>query len=153
MKIIIFSDSHRSVEPMITAVNIEKPDVIIHLGDHDADADVLGRSFPGIIMYSVAGNCDFASLSHRRIITEIGGIRFFLTHGHDYGVKFGYEKAVNTAMAAQAEILLFGHTHKEVFFETEGLTVINPGSIGNGRRPYGIVTIKDGFVYEQKYLI
>lgn len=76
----------------------------------------------------------------------------FMTHGHEYGVKFGMEKAVNTAMTAGADVLLFGHTHAEIFGERGGLTVINPGSVGNGRRPYGILVIKDKKLnYEQKY--
>jgi len=152
VKIIIFSDSHRSVEPMKTAVTLEKPDVIIHLGDIEGDASELSRAYPEILMYNVSGNCDFIPFAPRRIITDIGGVRFFMTHGHEYGVKFGYEKAVNTAMTAGAEVLLFGHTHNEVFFEAGGLTVINPGSVGNCRNPYGVMTVGDGFAYEQKYL-
>ena len=37
-KLLILSDSHRNIQNMVEAVEIEKPDMIIHLGDHYRDA-------------------------------------------------------------------------------------------------------------------
>ena len=41
MRIVVFSDSHGSVEPMLHAVREEKPDLVLHLGDHARDAEAL----------------------------------------------------------------------------------------------------------------
>jgi len=138
---------------MEKAVRREQPDAVFHLGDVEGDAEELGRRFPGLVIYNVAGNCDFLPMAPRRIVTELGGVRFFLAHGHEHGVKYGYEKFVNTAMTAGADVALFGHTHRAVCFEADGMIVANPGSAAGAGGPYGIVTIRDGkAVYEQKTL-
>ena len=46
------------------------------------------------------------------------------------------------ACCAGADILLFGHTHRQVFFDVNGLTVMNPGSVDRGY--YGVIEIKAG---------
>ena len=38
MKLLVLSDSHKRMQYMYQAVEREKPDLIIHLGDHDRDA-------------------------------------------------------------------------------------------------------------------
>ena len=65
-----------------------------------------------------------------------------MTHGHKYNVKLGYDSIVNMACCAGADILLFGHTHRQVFFDVNGLTVMNPGSVDRGY--YGVIEIKAG---------
>ena len=51
------------------------------------------------------------------------------------------------AQEQQADIFLFGHTHK-IFSETRnGVAMLNPGSIGDYRYPtYGIVEIINGSI-------
>ena len=63
MKILVFADSHRFVQPMVDAVTAELPDQIIHLGDVEPDAEELRRLFPRVPVASVPGNCDFGSTS------------------------------------------------------------------------------------------
>ena len=58
MKILILSDSHGCVEAMETVVAREKPQAMVHLGDLWADGKQLGKLFPDIPLYQVAGNCD-----------------------------------------------------------------------------------------------
>ena len=43
---------------MAYAVEQEKPDAVLHLGDHTDDAHDLGRAFPGLAIISVRGNND-----------------------------------------------------------------------------------------------
>ena len=151
MKILIFSDSHRDVETMDALVREEKPDYIFHLGDLEADAIELGRRFYDIPLCSVPGNCDLMPFGQKRLIFDMCGRKFFVTHGHGYGVKTSFGPLVNTAMTAGADIVLFGHTHKPYYDDIDGVLVINPGSVGTGSRTYGVLTIKDGEVsYENK---
>ncbi len=151
MKILVLSDSHRNLPPMETAVLTEKPDQIIHLGDHESDAEDLGRFFPRIPVCSVAGNCDMFSDGTRFKLVTFAGKKLFLTHGHHYGVKTGLDALVNTALAAGADAVLFGHTHRPYYAQIEGVPVINPGSIGMGGRTYGVLTIENGrMTYEGK---
>lgn len=48
MKLLILSDSHGEQEFMQLAVRRERPDAVIHLGDHCADADRLAEEFCGL---------------------------------------------------------------------------------------------------------
>ena len=151
MKILVFSDSHRNVSAMEAAVIDERPDYIFHLGDMESDADELRRLFPRIPVASVTGNCDFGRSGERYLLFELRGKRFFLTHGHFYGVKLSLDGLVNTALTAGADAALFGHTHSPYYAQVSGMMVINPGTVGMGRRTYGVLTIKDGaMTYEGK---
>ena len=51
-KILVLSDSHRNFDPMVQAVKLEKPDMIIHLGDHYKDAMSLHGVFPDIPLHA-----------------------------------------------------------------------------------------------------
>lgn len=151
MKILVFSDSHRNIEPMVYAVEEERPDAVIHLGDLESDAAELERRFPALTICGVSGNCDLMPLSPRRILITFGGKTIFAAHGHTYGVKSDYGAIINAAMTAGADILLFGHTHQAMERELPGLLMINPGSVGTGGRTYGVLTLENGAVsYEKK---
>ena len=46
---------------------------------------------------------------------------------------------------AGAKLGLYGHTHQPLCRWTDGLTLLNPGSIGYGLRPtFALVTLKNG---------
>lgn len=144
MKILVFSDSHGQTAAMLRAVAAEAPELILHLGDHDSDCAPLQKNFPGIRIEQVRGNCDPGSdLPEVRQIT-CGLLKIFMTHGHRYQVKMGDELAVNTAICAGADVLLYGHTHAAAAYVRHGLQVMNPGSIGYGRGTYGVIEIFDG---------
>lgn len=66
-------------------------------------------------------------------VMELEGKRILMTHGHRYGVKSGYLRAVYAAKEQQADILLFGHTHRAECFQEEGLWVLNPGAAADGQ--------------------
>ena len=62
------------------------------------------------------------------------------------------------AVTRNADIVMFGHTHKPYFSQKDGLTVLNPGSLSyprqDGRKPsYMVMEIdEEGKAhYEQKY--
>ena len=126
MKILVFSDSHRCVEPMTMAADLEKPDYIIHLGDLESDAVELNRRFYDIPLCSVPGNCDLMPFGQKRLIFDLAGKKFFVTHGHLYNVKSTYDALINTALTAGADVALFGHTHTPFEAVVAGLLVANP---------------------------
>ena len=135
MKAAVFSDSHGETSLMMEAVRRTRPDVIIHLGDHDRDAVELRHAFPEIPLYSVCGNCDLMPLAPARDTVPLGPVKAFITHGHLYSVKFGrVDSLVYAAMEAGANIALFGHTHEPMNEQIGGVHIINPGTAGKGRR-------------------
>ena len=143
MKLLVFSDSHRSLIGMRLAVEAENPDYAIHLGDLENDAHLLGQEYPQLAIASVPGNCDGFVFSPLQKLVTYGGIRILMSHGHVWGVKGGYGGAICAAHACDARIVLFGHTHVPYCQQDEdGLWVLNPGSIRDSGS-YGIITIND----------
>ncbi len=144
MKILVFSDSHRSVSPMVQAIEGEKPEQVIHLGDLMEDAEELTYWFPQLPVCMVPGNCDgWTTVPLIKRIT-LQGKSILLSHGHLWGVKSGYDTALYEGRKAGADVLLFGHTHRPLCERTEdGLWVMNPGT---SRSSYGTIQIRDGEV-------
>ena len=142
MKILVFSDSHRSVAGMLSAVADEAPDQIIHLGDLEEDAEAVSYAYPRIPLCMVPGNCDGWTTHALKKQITLDGVRILLSHGHLWGVKGSYDAAVADARACQADILLFGHTHRPLCRQLEdGLWMLNPGS---ARTTYGVIELDRG---------
>ncbi len=134
MRILILSDSHGDVKSMQLAVERTKPDQIIHLGDCWRDAEALKERFPLLPVAQVPGNCDACDLRARgpeqRLLT-LEGHKVLITHGHRYHVKSGLLALSYAAREVGAELCLFGHTHIQHQESFDGLTLLNPGSIGS----------------------
>lgn len=128
MRIGVISDTHRYTGVIKKVIKVfENPDVIIHLGDNVQDVSAIEAIYKGKII-NVKGNCDFMPDGPGEIFEEIGGKKFFITHGHKYDVKFGIEKLKYRASELGADVVLFGHTHiSKIVFEN-GVWYINPGS-------------------------
>ena len=157
----VFSDSHQrsyyalEVFERLSACGGRAIDKALFLGDGLYD---IGDYVPkDCTLLSVSGNCDlFSSLFggdgemiQPEILTEIGGLRIFMTHGHNYSVKGGHGAAVARARRLDADILLFGHTHSPFtdYLPPDGafnkpLYVMNPGALRDGC--FGVITISDG---------
>ncbi len=157
-KIIVLSDSHGNVNNMIYAVRQEKPDMIIHLGDCWGDAQRLQREFPQIPMERVPGNCDYVNERLSRIL-RIEGFDVFLCHGHMYHVKMDMSALQYAAQEQHIQVVLFGHTHKVYYAKHNGITYLNPGSIGapGFRNPpsYGLLTLdeaRDNITVDVRYI-
>ena len=77
------------------------------------------------------------------MLTELGGHRILMMHGHTRSVKHTTMNARYAAREAGADILLFGHTHYSMVDYDGTLYVMNPGSIGDYHVPtYGVITIE-----------
>lgn len=126
MKILVVSDSHGNVGTILTAIDREKPDVLMHLGDGLNDlADI---KFNGQI-YGARGNCDL-----NRRVKPMGKVEYdkqiiLYMHGNEFDLHKNYEKLIGFAKMQGANIVLFGHTHKAEYFTRDGIVFLNPGSI------------------------
>ena len=144
MKFIVFSDSHGDVDHMIRSVRLENPALCFFLGDGEYDLTRLQRRFPSLPVNAVRGNCDLRSTLPRALTCAAGGVRIFATHGHLYGVKHDpiYRELCEAALAENADVVLFGHTHEPFRDRTMGMELLNPGSIGPTTRPsYGLILL------------
>ena len=146
MKILIFSDSHGELSNMKSAIEREKPDYVFHLGDHDLDGEELEFDFPTLPVTGVRGNCDYRSDTPLTRLISLGGHRFFLCHGHTFGVKEGLLRAAYAAMEQKADFLLYGHTHTAYYDrDPAGLVILNPGACGYGpSASYGRIILEGG---------
>lgn len=142
LRFLVFSDTHGLREPMRELYKLYPNDGIIHLGDYIADARWLMDYTGGHPVYQVKGNCDYAAAGPEEQLLELGGVKFLLMHGHRYQVKSGYGGALAEAKRQGAQVLLFGHTHIPFLEERDGILMMNPGSLRNPCREYGIIEIE-----------
>lgn len=143
MKICICSDSHGNSVGLQDALEIERPQVLLFLGDGERDfrdVDIPG----GTRVISVAGNCDYMSPEPPWRLIELAGKRIFFTHGHTFGVKFGTERLLARGKEAGADLVLHGHTHQMDVQEADGMILLCPGSIGVQTRNYAVAEIENG---------
>jgi len=138
------SDSHGSKDNLLIAAERETPHYVLHLGDCERDCSVLQRDFPSTPLRSVRGNCDPFSQMPQTDFIILDSKRILMTHGHLFGVKTGYAKVFNYAADQSADILLFGHTHIPHHEVWQGITILNPGSIGYPPKSYAVIDINDG---------
>ena len=147
MKVCVFSDSHGYAGNMMTAIELEKPDLCFFLGDGERDIARVIEEYPDLPVYAVKGNCDFRSDLKKLLIFNVEGVIIFATHGHLSNVKYEEELRTLTYQAkeAGADIALFGHTHYQYLSENDGVTLLNPGTIGYGYYcSYAVLNIENG---------
>ncbi len=170
MKILIVSDSHRMNGNLKIAIDREKPDMLIHLGDiEDAERTVaLWAGAPKTPCVFIKGNCDRYSGSGElrdRAVFPLKGHKFYCCHGHREYVNYDLTTLCIEAATEECDIALFGHTHapydswgdavkdtnhnyKEIDpYASAGIRVLNPGSIslprGGSPRTYMVMEMKD----------
>ncbi len=145
-RIVVFSDTHHHLDYAISFLdNLSSYDMIIHLGDNVSDAEKIKKLYPDVPLIAVCGYNDFHSRNapvEREYVT--GGVKLFFTHGHKYGVKFGYERIFFRAEELNAGVALFGHTHIPLCVRENGILLLNPGGYNSAQRSAGIVEIEDG---------
>lgn len=148
MRAIIFSDSHKQFNSMMEAIERFGPvDMIIHAGDVQRDVEDLEIMYPKTPVVSVKGNNEsyFCDVAEDRFF-EFDGVKIFLTHGHNYGVKYSTAKLFKYAEKLGAQLCIFGHTHKKMKEHIGDVVMFNPGSAS---RSCGILeTYENGFSVE-----
>ena len=144
MRAAVFSDTHHNTAPMLEAVRRCRPDLIIHLGDHDRDTLCLEEQFPDIPLYRVSGNCDFAPIAPLADIVPLGDVKALICHGHSYNVDWGLDALAYAAEERGCRLALYGHTHRASQEQLGGVQLVNPGTAGKGRRlTWALVEVLD----------
>ena len=156
MKILCFSDTHGRVLSMYEAVQSEQPDVVLHAGDSEDSfetlEELLQKEQPHIECHGVLGNCDrnqdLASRGlHQRAYTELltlNSKRILLLHSHQFPelrMRDDYSKALAYAQEQRADVLVFGHTHRQERLDLGGVIFVNPGATQWG--DYAVITLSD----------
>ena len=146
MKLLVFSDSHGSIREMLRITELEKPDMAVHLGDSVSDARQLCEAFPDLDFRMVPGNAysDLLCGAGPNELFIVENHRIFMTHGHHYRVKNGYDALFAAGEAHHADLILCGHTHVAVILESGFSRLMNPGSVAYGRdgmATYGVAEI------------
>ena len=123
MKLAILSDTHGLLRPEV-AEHLKTADAILHGGDVNKPGivDQLERYAP---LYVVRGNNDkewAEQLPHDLTVT-LGGVTFYLVHN---------KKEVPADLTG-VDAVVFGHSHKYLLEEKDGVLWLNPGSCGPRR--------------------
>lgn len=142
MEYIVLSDTHGEIELIKKVLEIHK-DIknIIFLGDVLSDVSFL--NFSNYNLVCVKGNCDFFVNMETEKVLKFKKITLLLTHGHNFLVKSGTNKLKNYAAQIGANVVLYGHTHKQEYKIEDGITLINVGSL-KSEKSYGILSVTDG---------
>ena len=134
MKILVVSDTHGRDRELEKAVEREAPfDRLIHCGDVEG-REIFIEALADCPCCIVSGNNDFFCDLPREQEITIGGKKALVTHGHYYGVSIDLSGIADEARSRGCEIVFFGHTHKPVVTEKDGVLVINPGSLSYPRK-------------------
>ena len=134
MKILVVSDTHGRDRELETTVEREAPfDKLIHCGDVEG-REIFIEALADCPCCIVAGNNDFFCDLPREQEITIGGKKALVTHGHYYGVSIDLSGIADEARSRGCEIAFFGHTHKPVVGQKNGVLVINPGSLAYPRQ-------------------
>ena len=123
MKLAILSDTHGLLRPEV-AEHLKTADAILHGGDVNKPGivDQLEQYAP---LYIVRGNNDkewAEQLPHDLTIT-LGGVTFYMVHN---------KKEVPADLTG-IDAVVFGHSHKYLLEERDGVLWLNPGSCGPRR--------------------
>lgn len=149
MRIGITGDTHGSIEAMEKIAKRKmKLDLWLHTGDFYSDADKLEEMVKTPVE-AVLGNNDFAnaSVEYEKTFSHLGH-KIFLTHGH----KYTSSKLLYKAKEAEANIVVYGHTHIFEVLWFEDILFINPGSPayprGRSRSSFAVLELFENIMPE-----
>lgn len=125
----LISDTHGMVRASVHGA-LAGVELILHAGDVGGDAilDELEVIAPVLAVY---GNTDvpFDPRLAASIDREFGGVRVHVSHGHELGSPTP-EKLLERY---PADVIVYGHTHKQLVVRADGRLVVNPGAAGARR--------------------
>jgi putative phosphoesterase len=125
----LISDTHGLVRPDVHTA-LAGVELILHGGDvgDDAILDELELIAP---VRAVYGNTDAPGRARLTdaIDIEIGGVRIHVSHGHEVGSPTP-EKLLGRY---DADVIVYGHTHRQLVVNAGGRWVVNPGAAGQRR--------------------
>src|SRR5262245_27071208 len=125
----LISDTHGLVRPDVHTA-LAGVELILHAGDVGGD-EILDELELIAPVRAVYGNTDVPGnprLSESIELT-IDGVRIHVSHGHETGSP----TPAKLLARYDADVIVFGHTHRQLIANAEGRWVVNPGSAGARR--------------------
>ncbi len=129
MRIGLISDTHGLVRPQVLLV-LKGVDRILHAGDVGG-RDVLALLARVAPVEAVFGNVDVPGdpqLSNF-LSERIEGLTVHVSHGHE----LGSPTPARLLARYDADVLVYGHTHRPLIHRAGARLVVNPGSAGPRR--------------------
>lgn len=125
----LVSDTHGLVRPQVHEA-LAGVELILHAGDVGGD-DVLAELGTIAPVLAVWGNTDATGTPglSREIVREIGGVTIHVSHGHE----LGSPTPARLLAAYPHDVLVYGHTHRQLVTRAGGRLVVNPGAAGPRR--------------------
>jgi uncharacterized protein len=125
----LISDTHGLIRPDVHTA-LAGVELILHAGDVGGE-EILDELQLIAPVRAVRGNTD--PTDDRRmpasIETEIDGIRVHVSHGHEVGSP----TPAKLLEHYDADVIVYGHTHKQLIANVGSRWVVNPGSAGPRR--------------------
>lgn len=144
MRILVVSDTHGDFYSLNRAITAQPTaEVIVHCGDGEDQYQYMKDTLRDKMVVGVRGNCDWGSTLPGVETLRINRKTIFVTHGHLYNAKYTLSQMVYAAQEQQADVLLFGHTHRAMTDYVDGLYMMNPGSCRGYDASYGYIDITD----------
>lgn len=125
----LISDTHGLVRPQVHRA-LAGVALILHAGDVGGD-EVLDELDLIAPVHAVYGNTDTPGDPRLReaIDRTIGGVSIHVSHGHEVGSPTPARLLERYA----AQVIVYGHTHRQLVTQVDGRIVINPGAAGARR--------------------
>ena len=140
----LISDTHGLVRPAVHEA-LKGVEIILHAGDVGG-SEILAELRLIAPVRAVFGNTDPPGMPElsESINVEIGGLRFHVSHGHEVGSP----TPERLAARYDSDVVVYGHTHRQLVTRVNGQLFVNPGAAGPRRSKLpasvGIMTIADG---------
>ena len=125
----VISDTHGLLRASVHAA-LAGVEVILHAGDVGGD-DVLLELEQIAPVHAVYGNTDPPGDPRLAAAIEetIGGVRIHVSHGHELGAPTPDKLLARY----DADVIVYGHTHKPLVVHAADRWVVNPGAAGPRR--------------------
>lgn len=125
----LISDTHGLVRPTVHDA-LAGVELILHAGDVGGDAvlDELGLIAPVLAVHGntdVPGDPRLAAAIER----EVDGLKIHVSHGHELGSPTPQKLLERYA----ADVIVYGHTHRQLVTRADRRLVVNPGAAGQRR--------------------
>ena len=124
----LISDTHGLVRPAVFEA-LAHVELILHAGDvGDGVLEELRVLAPVRAVHGNTDRPDDPELS-ASIEMDYEGVRIHVSHGHEVGLP----TPAKLLAAHDADVIVYGHTHRQLVVNVEGRWVVNPGAAGQRR--------------------
>lgn len=126
--IIVVSDNHLRADTITSIRQLHtEAQLFIHCGDSEMPMKLLQG------YACVRGNCDYDFELPSSLVIPVESHQIYVTHGHKELFFRSYDELIKEAKKHHCDIVCFGHIHRYVDEEVDGIRLLNPGSLRNNR--------------------